>query len=1079
MSRGLLHVLRTVHIRGGLHNMPKKNRCEDRLLPASSMPDKNNSCRPPPWLRGKEIGLWYAAHSSNKPRKKVDKAATLDMTGINVTRLRNLLNLTHNTSSGPVPAELVTTPDDMDPFDLSERNDPSTTEKVAANPSDDLLQFSDRRTNGVSIESDPMQLRNLSLTRNQELDSTLASDLCRKHSSEAYRQMLQIRQKLPAYVRRKEIIDAVRSNQVVVISGETGCGKTTQIPQLILEDEITRGNGSVTRIVVTQPRRISAISVAERVAAERGETLGSSIGYQVRLDRCYPRQLSGSIMYLTTGMLLQWLHSDPTFQNISHIIVDEVHEREFLCDFLLNVLRDITESRPELRVVIMSATLNADQFSSYFGNCMKLEIPGRLFPVQTFFLEDVLRMTNFYLPKNDLKELAKVQHAYMKRCFLSGDLTKTAARKALDSNNEDLERWLSTQTDLSANAAEILRVVDDDAYPLTDLIVHLIDHLLRTTTKGAILVFVPGIGAIRETIMKLRDLNPRLYDERSNRVCIYALHSQMTLSKQRGLFEVPPEGKRKVIVSTNIAETSVTIEDVVYVIDSGRIKITNYDPLSNTNSLSPVLVSRANAAQRRGRAGRVQMGYCYHLFSRYVHDNIMAEYQLPEMLRMRLEDVILRIKLLDLGPVSTFLASCPNPPDPKAVERTLHFLREIQAIDMTEDSAVQLESAMSKRFTKRPKRWRRDLRARAQAAMKQYNEGSKDMLEEEAEEETPSADISYGELPGDNSKLTPLGEHLARLPMDPQSAKLLILGALFGCLEPALAVAACLNYRDPFEIPLEQQVAATRSRVELSQNSLSDHWVYKTIIENYRQLQSGYDRRKFCDRYFIRENIVKDILRLMDDHATLLYERKYIGTPNPLDKDANRNKDNFPLFRAILCGALFPNILKLMPTIRDGRVKRPKVIARPSEGKISVSPKSVNGNVWASDPVWMVYFTKTRTEKSLNPTVLDTTIIPLRPVLFFSGIIQPTMSSDSTFTVDNWIQVKTSPTVFQLVTDLRKRMDDILESKFKNPDVTDWSPSSSEGCVLKTIIELLVSEPVPIVQTQRYPWEHKMDANRT
>ncbi|KAF8566717.1 hypothetical protein P879_06004 [Paragonimus westermani] len=246
-------------------------------------------------------------------------------------------------------------------------------------------------------------------------------------------------------------------------------------------------------------------------------------------------------------------------------------------------------------------------------------------------------------------------------------------------------------------------------------------------------------------------------------------------------------------------------------------------------------------------------------------------------------------------------------------------------------------------------------------------------------------------------------------------------------------------------------------------------------FQNFRQLTSAAERRRFCEEYFIRDNVVSEIIRLMGDYARLLHEHKYIATPSPTDPGANINMNNFPLFRAILCGALFPNILKLVPQVMDGRVCRPKVRARPSEGDISINPKSVNGNVWPADPAWMVYFTKTRMDNSMCSTVLDTTIIPLRPVLFFSGSIQSNLIDSTVFTVDNWIKVQANPVLFQLIRDLRVCLDDILESKFRCPSVTNWDPSSTEGRVLHTVVNLLANELVPTVQTQRHPWEPKIN----
>ncbi|VDL88865.1 unnamed protein product [Schistocephalus solidus] len=200
------------------------------------------------------------------------------------------------------------------------------------------------------------------------LSEELKSDLLEQMRSPQYLSMSVKRAKLPTFAKKQEIVETINSNQVVVISGETGCGKTTQIPQYLLEDAILRGDGSCTRIVVTQPRRISAISVAERVASERGQELGEDVGYQIRLETVPPRRRQGSLLFCTTGIVLQWFHSDPLLKGISHILVDEVHEREMLGDFLITMLKRIAPQRPDLRIVLMSATLNAELFSSFFGN---------------------------------------------------------------------------------------------------------------------------------------------------------------------------------------------------------------------------------------------------------------------------------------------------------------------------------------------------------------------------------------------------------------------------------------------------------------------------------------------------------------------------------------------------------------------------------------------------------------------------------------------------------------------------------------------------------------------------------------
>ncbi|CAL8094594.1 unnamed protein product [Calicophoron daubneyi] len=882
--------------------------------------------------------------------------------------------------------------------------------------------------------ADPMISGGERLVRCPELDRMLHHQFEAQQSSDGYLSMLQNRIKLPTYFKKNEILSAIQSNQVVLLSGESGCGKTTQVPQYILEHEVSRMNGSVTRIVVTQPRRISAISVAERVAAERGETIGQTVG----------------------------------FQNVSHIIVDEVHEREYLSDFLLALLKRIMLFRKDLRVILMSATLNVEKLSAYFGNCCKLKVVGRMFPVQEYFLEDCLRLSNFWLPIATMKKLQGAQFRYMVRRFMLAGLLALKARRVSKKPNKDLLTWLDSQTGLSDNAREILRSVDEDAYPRVDLVIHMIDYVLRTTQYGAVLVFVPEIGAIKDVIRGLRKRDPAKYGEDSSQVRIFPLHSHVSIGRQRALFEVPPNGVRKVILSTNIAETSVTIEDVVYVIDCGRIKVRDYDANLNSYILAPVLVSQANAAQRCGRAGRTQPGVCYHLFSSYVYNKAMPKFLTPELMRMRLEDVVLNIKLLDLGTVSTVLASCMDPPSNDAIERTLFFLIDIMAISCLHKKTLNFYHESGGQETKiiLKKSARKALRNRLKRASSAYSTGNPTEL---------NAVINIGQtpacgIPGNKERLTLLGLHLARLPLDPQCAKLLILGALFGCLEPALSVAACLTCGDPFEIPLEKESEARRARVELSQNSLSDHWVYVQVIQNYRELSSPVERRKFCEEYFICENMVKDVLRLVNDYATLLYEKKFIHSPDPSDERENKNKDNLAVFRAILCGALRPNLVtvnqrtKYILAIGERQVLRPRPLLRPREGKVAFDLRSVNASVWPASTFWTVYFWKQMTDNTTMPTVMDTTIIPLRPIVLFSRSIEASEFHDYIYSVDGWVHILASPAL-SLIKDLRECLNRFLDSKYMHPSPTNWDPESTEGRLMQTLVDVFTSEPLPAVET--------------
>ncbi|CAH8448163.1 unnamed protein product [Heterobilharzia americana] len=865
---------------------------------------------------------------------------------------------------------------------------------------------------GPCSDTDQMTISNETLIRNASIDNELSHLMQICKSSAAYNKYLEFRSKLPAYQIKEDIVSTVQDNQVVIISGETGCGKTTQVPQFILEDRVSKGNGSVTRIVVTQPRRISAISVAERVAAERGQSIGSSVGYQVRLERRYPQRPHGSILFCTTGIVLQWFRSDPLLKNVSHIIVDEVHEREFLCDFLLCMLKRIAPFRPDLRIILMSATINAERFSEYFDNCPKFEIPGRTFPVKICYLEDVLKETNFWLPNNAIATLSRDQSRTTKQHLLKSNISRKEASILSYGKSSEFNRWLKSVSGLSSNAVEILRGVGEDSYPQTDLIAHSVEHILQNTQWGAILVFVPGLVDIKDTIQSLRALNPRRYNELNGNVRIYPLHSRLPTSRDRSLFEPPPHGKRKVIISTNIAETSV------------------------------------------------QPGICYHLFSSYVYNNVMSDFLQPEMLRVRLEDIILRIKLLGLGRVKTFLTSCLDSPSEDAISQTLTFLRQIQALKLVESQTLRSDIP-PKDHGKSNKANRRSLREFAQAVKNNVNVSGVDHLDPESLQ----PDLTGDDV--DDDELTPLGVHLANFPLDPQCAKLLIFGALFGCLEPVLAVAACLTFRDPFEVPLEKQKEADKRRLELSQNSLSDHWVYATVVQNYKGINSHFDRRQFCQKYFLNERTINEIIRLMFDYASLLHERKYIATPNPSDSDGNRNQWNISLFRAIMCAGLYPNIVKADPRFnKDGRPKLPAIMACPSEGKASVHPSSVNSKIQPTEPLWMIYFTKTKLDLGSCPTIFDSTVVSLRPLLFFTGNIEISKEDKSLFTIDEWIKFSGELKVVNMLKELRKCMDSLLEQKFRSPSVANWDETSKEGRLLRTIVDLLTSEPPPAAQFQ-------------
>ncbi|KAL8162058.1 hypothetical protein V2J09_013547 [Rumex salicifolius] len=487
------------------------------------------------------------------------------------------------------------------------------------------------------------------------------------------KRMLEFRKSLPAFREKDRLLQAIAKNQVIVISGETGCGKTTQLPQYILESEIESGRGAFCNIICTQPRRISAMAVSERVSAERGEPLGESVGYKVRLEGMSGKNTH--LLFCTSGILLRRLLSDRNLNGVTHVFVDEIHERGMNEDFLLIVLKDLLPRRRDLRLILMSATLNAELFSNFFWGAPMIHIPGFTHPVRTHFLEDVLEMTGYKLTSfNQIDDYGQDKVWKTQR--------QMAPRKKLNQITALVEDALkiSNFDNYSPRARDSLSCWSPDSIGF-NLIEAVLCHICRKERPGAVLVFMTGW----EDISTLRDqlkAHPLLGDP--NRVLLVTCHGSMATSEQKLIFEKPPPNVRKIVLATNMAEASITINDVVFVVDCGKAKETTYDALNNTPCLLPSWISKASSRQRRGRAGRVQPGECYHLYPRCVFE-AFADYQLPELLRTPLNSLCLQIKCLQIASIGEFLSAALQPPEPLAVQNAIDFLKLIGALDENEN----------------------------------------------------------------------------------------------------------------------------------------------------------------------------------------------------------------------------------------------------------------------------------------------------------------------------------------------------------------------------------------------------------
>ena len=484
----------------------------------------------------------------------------------------------------------------------------------------------------------------------------------KRQSNSEQQNMLKIRQKLPAWYLQDAIVSSVTSNQVTIISGETGSGKSTQSVQFILDDMIQRGFGEQANLVCTQPRRISALGLADRVADERCGQVGDEVGYTIR-GESKQKQSVTKITFVTTGVLLRRLQTSGgtaedlvrSLADVSHVIIDEVHERSLDTDFLLVLLRDVLRKRSDLKLVLMSATLDAKMFEDYFASASsvgKVEIEGRTHPVQDIYLDEILQVTGF-----------------------SG-MAREETDSGWDSNKDDPR--ISTPLLSTLNIGGALRAIGTRInYDLIAHTVEFINHQLGSA-DGGILIFLPGVAEIDQTLRALHNISG---------LHALPLHASLQSSEQKRVFARPPHGMRKVVAATNVAETSITIEDIVAVIDTGRVKETSFDPANNMVKLVEVWASRSACKQRRGRAGRVRAGECYKLYTRSAEAK-MAERPDPEIRRVPLEQLCLSVRAIGIKDVPRFLASALTPPESLAVEGALSLLRRMGALDNAELTAL-------------------------------------------------------------------------------------------------------------------------------------------------------------------------------------------------------------------------------------------------------------------------------------------------------------------------------------------------------------------------------------------------------
>jgi len=711
----------------------------------------------------------------------------------------------------------------------------------------------------------------------------------------AYKKMLAARERLPAWQVQAEVVKAVTENQVTIISGETGSGKSTQSVQFILDDLYNKGLGKGANIIVTQPRRISALGLADRVAEERCSQVGQEVGYSIRGET--KTSPDTKITFVTTGVLLRRLQTSggrvedvvASLANVSHIIVDEVHERSLDTDFLLSIIRDVLRKRKDLKLILMSATLHAASFRDYFTadssdiTVGMVEIAGRTYPVRDYYLDDVIRMTGFSISNRN--------HDY----YYDDDGSSTPPSEPDPVNKTIQKLGARINYDL---LVEVVRTIDSD--------------LTSQNSAGGILIFLPGVAEITRAVNTLRPL-PSLH--------VLPLHASLDTRDQRRVFLPPPPGKRKVIVSTNVAETSITIDDIVAVIDSGRVKETSFDPVSGMRRLEETWASRAACKQRRGRAGRVQAGWCYKLYTRDAEAK-MRERPDPEIRRVPLEQICLAVRAMGIRDVRGFLARAPTPPEDSAVEGAVTMLQRMGALD--------------------------------------------------------------------GEELTALGQQLALIPADLRCAKLMVYGAIFGCLDECVCIAAILSTKSPFLAPVEkrEEAKAARGRFTRGGTTASDGDLM-TDLRAYQEWEAmmagGTPPRKvrqWCEENFLSWAALSDIAATRAQFYEVLREMGLVSSSvppsSPLSSSSTQSSTSSPgLLRALTASAFTPQILRIsFPDKKfatsvsgavelDPEARTIKYFAK-DVGRVFVHPSSVlfDAQGFAGPGAqFLSYFTMVRTSK--------------------------------------------------------------------------------------------------------------------
>uniref|UniRef100_A0A452EHZ7 ATP-dependent RNA helicase DHX29 n=1 Tax=Capra hircus TaxID=9925 RepID=A0A452EHZ7_CAPHI len=823
----------------------------------------------------------------------------------------------------------------------------------------------------------------LSLESEKVEDLEPVRNLFRKlQSTPKYQRLLKERQQLPVFKHRSSIVETLKRHRVVVVAGETGSGKSTQVPHFLLEDLLLNEWGATKcNIVCTQPRRISAVSLATRVCDELGCENGpggknSLCGYQIRMESRASE--STRLLYCTTGVLLRKLQEDGLLTNVSHVIVDEVHERSVQSDFLLIILKEILQKRSDLHLILMSATVDSEKFSTYFTHCPILRISGRSYPVEVFHLEDIIEETGFVLEKDS---------EYCQK-FLEEEEEITINVTTKAGGIKKYQEYIPVQTGTSADLNPFYQkyssrtqhaILYMNPHKINlDLVLELLIYLDRSpqfkNVEGAVLIFLPGLAHIQQ-LYDLLSTDRRFFSERYK---VIALHSILSTQDQAAAFTLPPQGVRKVKLSTSN----------LYVIHLRTVHENDYHQRhSQMSSLVETFVSKASALQRQGRAGRVRDGFCFRMYTRERFEGFM-DYSVPEILRVPLEELCLHIMKCNLGSPEDFLSKALDPPQLQVISNAMNLLRKIGACELNEP------------------------------------------------------------------KLTPLGQHLAALPVNVKIGKMLIFGAIFGCLDPVATLAAVMTEKSPFTTPIGRKDEADLAKSALAMAD-SDHLtIYNAYLGWKKARQEGGYRSEiaYCRKNFLNRTSLLTLEDVKQELIKLVKAAGFLSSTTSNSFEGNRatqtlSFQEIALLKAVLTAGLYDNVGKIMYTKSVDITEKLACIVETAQGKAQVHPSSVNRDLQIYG--WLLYQEKIRYARVY---LRETTLITPFPVLLFGGDIE-VQHRERLISVDGWIYFQAPVKIAVIFKQLRVLIDSVLRKKLENPKM-----SLENDKILQIITELIKTE---------------------